>query len=251
MLHNYPKSSCSCFDCDKKKFKVPTGLPTNMSVPGCNFSNYYECHSKRPFKIHEEPKNKRVIGNYILNPDVYAKNKFDQTMKPINSDECPGSACPGTTYISGDPRLFDAPRSMLLQLDNPPLNSTPKLNTLYDNKKLDCYGQGYKSYSDVTAGQILYYVPHNLEDAFFEPLFSKKAYTVGTMYKDPMGSLKPQYDRVQFDNKDPLQNTCNIKNEYCLSWMDDSQAHREDILSKQMQKINQERYAPRWTNIKE
>ena len=77
-----------------------------------------------------------------------------------------------------------------------------------------------------------------------------------------MGAMKPQYDRIQQNkcnissehltettNSTNSISTCNKGEEYCLSWMKDSQNHREDLLARQMRKRNEQRYAPRWTNI--
>jgi hypothetical protein len=216
-----------------------------MSVPGCQFSPAYDCNPKRIFKVQQEPQIK--CGEELINPQVLDKHFFKY--RPVAS-KCvdPSSGCNNITYINSDARLVNSAGPSRLQLDKPPLDSTTKLSTLTHDKSLDCYGQNYKSYADVNAGQISYYISKEREDAFYEPLFSKNATSVGTMYKDPMGSMKPQYDRYPNEEYDPIRNTCDVKGEYCLSWLKDSQYHREDILSKQMRKINQQRYLPRWTN---
>lgn len=220
VIHNYPKSSCT-------------------------FSKYYDCYNKRPFKVQTEPT--RKSGKILLNPGVVSDNKFDNTFNTINEKDCPGSACIGTTYLNSDPRLYSQGGTWL-QLDKPPLNSSTKLSTLTTDKSLDCYGQGYTSYADVNAGQCLYYISKDREDAFYEPIFSKKAHSVGTMYKDPMGSMKPQYDRIPYN---PILDTksCDDTDEYCSSFIKDTMFHREDLIALQMRRHNQERFAPRWTNV--
>ena len=248
VIHNYPKSSCACYKCEQDKFLKPTGPPTNMSVRGCNFSEYYDCDPTRPFKVQQEPTNKS--GIILLNPSAVSYDKFDQTFRAINEKDCPQSSCVGTTYLNSDPRLYNAAAATWLQLHSPPLNSTPKLNTLTTDKSLNCYGQGYTSYADVNAGQCVYYINREQEDAFFGPNFSKKATTVGTMYKDPMGALKPQYDRIPNEKFDPiLGDPCDVADEYCLSFMKDTQFHRDDLISRQMRKRNEQRYAHSWTNV--
>ena len=249
VIYNYPKSSCACWECDQDKFPKPSGPPTNMSVRGCNFSELYNCNPRRQFKVQQEPNNR--TGNTLLNQSVVAPDKHDQTFHAINVKDCPQSSCSGTTFLNSDPRLYNAAAATWMQLDRPPLNSTPKLNTLNANKSLNCYGQGYKSYADVNAGQYLYYIGNDREDAFYEPLFSKRATAVGTMYQDPMGAMKPQYDRIPHEQQDHgiLTDPCNVAGDYCLSFMKDTQAHREDLLARQMRKHNEQRYAPRWTNI--
>lgn len=247
VIYNYPKSSCTCYECDKDKFFKPSGVPTNMSVRDCKFSEYYDCYPHRIFKVQTEPQSKNGIK--ILNPSVVATEKFDSNFRQINVSSCPASSCKGTTYLNSDPRLFNAAGGTWMQLDRPPLVSTPKLNTLTTDKELNCYGQGYKTYADVNAGQIMYYINKSQEDAFFEPVFSKKATMVGDIYQDPMGNIKPQYNRVPVGKYNPiLGDPCDIAGEFCLSSMKDSQYFREDIMALQQRKHNEQRYAPRWTN---
>ena len=62
---------------------------------------------------------------------------------------------------------------------------------------------------------------------------------VGTLYQDPMGAIKPQWNRYP----QSTENSC----DWGTSFMKDSQFHREDILSLQMRKMNEQRYAPRWS----
>ena len=63
-----------------------------------------------------------------------------------------------------------------------------------------------------------------------------------------MGALKPQYPRSPLVRTNPVGPT---RDNYqgCLSWMQDSLEHREDLIGLQMRKINQQRYAPRWYGL--
>lgn len=249
VLYDYPKSSCSCLNCDKDDFIIPTGQPTNMSIRSCISSEYYDCNPRSLFKVHQEPAHN--TGTILLNPSVIAPEKHNQTFRLIDQKKCPRSACSGKTFLNSDPRLYNAAAETWLQLDSPPLTSTQSLNTLSTDKTLDCYGQNYQSYADVNAGQYLYYIGRDREDAFYEPLFSKTSTVVGTLYKDPMGAMKPQYDRIPVERLNPIlgQESDDVTGDFCLSDMKDSQFHREDLLARQMSRRNQQRYAPRWTNI--
>lgn len=241
VIHNYPKSSCACWECGSNKYPTPLGPPTNMSTRGCNFSEYYDCNPKHVFKMKKIPS--KQTGRTVLNPGVVSDNKFDPTFRAINT-----KGCPGTTYLNSDPRLYNQGGTWL-QLDRPPITSYTKLSTLTTDKSLDRYGQGFTSYADVNAGQYMYYISKNREDAFYEPIFNSKATSVGTMYKDPMGGMKPQYDRIPDNQLNPiLSNDERDDNEDCLTFVRDTQSHREDIMSLQMRKRNEQRYAPRWTN---
>jgi hypothetical protein len=210
---------------------------TNMSVKRCEFPEY---HSGQPFKIQTEPTKK--YGYTLINKDVYSLDKFDKSFVKIVPKNNNGN-CADTSYFSRDPRLYHAASATWIQLDRPPTVSTLKLNTLHNNPTLDGYGKYYKSYSDINAGQISYYVDKQREDAFYEPLFFTPQTSVSTVYQDPMGSLKPQYNRIR-------PNKCDSDNvdDGTLSWIKDSQYHREDLLALKMRKHNQERYVPRWTN---
>jgi len=56
-IHSYPQSSCNCYNCAKTKYTFSNeGVPTNMSVRDCNFSEYYDCNPTRLFKKQIEPK---------------------------------------------------------------------------------------------------------------------------------------------------------------------------------------------------
>lgn len=250
-LHSYPKSSCDCYQCNDDEYTFSQdGVPTNMSVRNCNFSDYYDCQPKRLFKLSVEPK-KEVQKITTLNPNIFLDKFNNPGFVTINPGECPNSLCSTEGFTSSDPRLLNAAGPSQLILDRPPMNSTMKLNTIAHNTNLDNYGQNYKSYHDVNAGQIIYYIDHSREDAFYGPNFTIPAKTAGIMYKDPMGNMLPQYERLV----EPCDNTnnpitkegCGYDN--CLSWMEDSGFHREDLLARQMRKHNQQRYEPRWTNI--
>jgi hypothetical protein len=242
VVYNYPKSSCSCYNCTETSYPCSTtGLPSNMSVRNCQTPAMFECYDRKPFRFDIEPRNEQGYKN--LNP-VVMKGKFSDDFQRI---ECPGiRGCPKIQYASTDPRLVSAAHSgQVLTLDRPPMNSTPDLTQISTDKNLDGYGQGYRTYSDIDGGQIMYYIDKSTQDPFYSPNFSTSARALGTLYRDPMGAMKPQYDREPLKCNDPLNTT---KDHYDggLSWIQDSQEHRQDLLSLQMRKRNQERFEPRW-----
>ena len=109
------------------------------------------------------------------------------------------------------------------------------------------YGKNYRTYTDIKSGQIVYYVDKEIQDAFFNPLFENNSTAVGTVYVDPMGSIKPQYDRIPIYNNNVLDTDNNTHYKGGLSWIQDSCESREDLIALQMRKHNQSRYEPRWT----
>lgn len=243
IVYDYPQSSCQCYNCSKKNYHFPTsGVPTNLSVRNCNISSYYDCFDRRPFKQAIEPHLKE--GFNIYNPEVALQSYAPEFQKIAckNDKDC------STVYISTDPRLIDVPRSQLLPLDRPPYDDTVKLENVYTDKTLRRYGKDYRTYSDINAGQITYYTDKSIEDAFFQPNFSTSATMVGTMYKDPMGAMKPQYDRYPLKCDNHL-NTDKDSYDGGLSWISDSMEFRQDLMAKQMRKSNQTRWSPRWTGL--
>jgi hypothetical protein len=246
IVYNYPKSSCDCYKCTHNKYNVPnTGTPTNMSVRNCNFPTYFECYDNELFRRDVEPLLQK--GQIILNPQVLTQNYA----KDFQEIECPNqNGCPKKQYASMDPRLISSLHSGQVQtLNLPPTTSNIKLETLLHDTSLDKYGQGYKDYTDVNAGQIMYYVSKDQEGPYFPPNFVTSATTTGVLYKDPMGAMKPRYNRKPLTDDNPIGPKRN-NYEGGLSWIHDSLSHRQDLLSLQMRKINQERYEPRWFGAK-
>jgi hypothetical protein len=169
--------------------------------------------------------------NIVLNPRSTSGNKVDSTFSEINNSE---NNCSGKIYKSSDPRLYNQAGTWL-HLDKPPLNSSIKLDTLTTDKSLNRYGQGYNSYDDINAGQCSYYINDNTKDVFHKPILSTMFNSVNTLYQDPMGTVKPHYDRV-------IDKSYNY--DYCLSFIKDTQYQREDIMSLQMRRRNQEVFGP-------
>ena len=238
VIYNYPKSFCNCYKCTEKDYKIDTEteIPTNMSVSNCQKPKLFECYDSVPFRFDIEPQYKNGIE--VLNPQV-AESKYPPDFEKIKCNN--QQVCNQTQYASHDPRLFYAPYAQILTLDRPPLDSTSDLS----DKSLYKYGQNYNGYKDIDAGQIVYYINKEKQEPFFSPLFTTPAYTYGNLYQDPMGSMKPEYKRVPLKYNNPLD-THKKTYEGGLSWIQDSTSHREDILSKQMSRNNQQRYESRW-----
>jgi hypothetical protein len=216
-------------------------VPGNLSIRDCDIPGYYECYDRVQFKSGIEPSTKS--GYTYMNPQV-AENSFANEFQKF---KCTDSPC-GTVYSSTDPRLIDVPRAQVIPLDRPPYDDTVRLDEVYTKPGLTTYGKGYKTYSDINAGQISYYTDKSQEDAFFEPNFTTSARMVGTLYKDPMGAMKPQYDRFPLKCTDYM-NTKKDNYDGCLSWIQDTQFHRQDMLALQMRKRNEQRWQPRWTGL--
>ena len=242
-IQNYPLSSCNCYECDTNKYNFSSGVPTNMSVRNCDVSNpYYNCYNNRVFDQNIEP---RLQPNEYTNLNPKAiDNLYDTSFKKIECDINEG--CGKTVYISTDPRLISTSHSgQVLALDVPPLNGKVKLSEVYTDPRLQNYGRRYTSYEDVNAGQIEYYIDKHFDDAFYTPVYENPSFATSSILIDPMGSIKPQYNRVPVKNNN-VMDTKRDNFDHKLSSLQDSNEHREDLMARQQRKNNQQNYQLRW-----
>lgn len=243
-ISDYPKSSCICYNCENNKLNAlpEVGVPTNMSVRDCKSPNYFNCYDKQLFATQVLPQ--PSSGYTILNPQSRLES-YDKTFQKINCNS-KGNGGSNTLFTSTDPRLISPIRGgQVMTFDRPPINYDISLDTINTDKTLSNYGRNYRSYADVNAGQIMYYIDKSREYPFYEPLFSKEATMKATLYQDPMGGVRPQYDRISSKKFCPLETT-NQKYHCGSSFMEDTQEFREDIMARQMRKQNEQRYEPRW-----
>ena len=232
---DYPKSSCSCYRRQPSIYTQPEGNPSNMSVVNCIDPDI----SSFTLNSSIQPNNQK--GYELLNPEVLE----EQYSKNFQKIQCNlGSNCQ-TAYMDSDPRLLSAIRAEYLPLNAPPLQSSIDYRTVDSDNKLNNYGKHYKDYSDINAGQLVYYINNELAEPFYRPNFVTSANTISKVEKDPMGKLYPSYTREPLKDPDHL-NTTKKYYDGCLSWIQDSTSHREDLMSKQMEKFNRHRWEPRW-----
>lgn len=268
ILYTYPQSNCNCYQCDKEVYPDNQGSTTNFSVRGCRVPKGFECYDREVFKQNIQPQmkdgngqsNKYLGGNKCgevksqADKDVHGEYTF---LNKISLDlsggfysvDCPtDSSCPGTTYVSHDPRLLDPVRNSLLQLDRPPMTGDLALKNVYSDN-LKNHGKGYHTYSDINAGQIQYYIDHSIKDALYEPVYDIPAEVTSLVYQDPMSNMKPQYLRKPGNTgKDTGVSRVPTRDDTygCLSFIDDTSNHREDVISRQQLKNNQQKWSARW-----
>jgi len=212
--------------------------PSSISVSCNKFREYDGCNNTHVYKISDGPENKHGIT--YINPGLIATNQA----RGYNQVECSGEFgnCK-TSYATTDPRLIHAFTGQMITLDRPPLgyNLTPE--EIYSDSRLKEYGKRYDSYDDIKAGQIVYYKDKELDEPFFSPLFANKSRNVSMVYRDPMGAYKPHFERYQ------LGSTCNTSQEpgrSGLTFVTDTNNHRESIMAGAMAKFNQEKWTTRW-----
>lgn len=155
---------------------------------------------------------------------------------------CSDQSCNNVVYASNDPKLCSAGHSgQRIVLDKPPTSGD--LFTVDGlNPSIECSNSsstGYKdnSYINLKDGSIQYYYDVDMAIPFTHYLFDSKHRIIKETYTDPMGVCKPHYFFV------PTQKTDTSASCFgCPVWLRDSQFHREDILSKQLAKTNQNNY---------
>ena len=141
-------------------------------------------------------------------------------------------SCVPEVWVSPDPRLISPIRGgQRLALNAPPINGKVKPADIYNKRPGYTLPPSYPSFQCITNGQIRYYINKNLAKPFISTLFTTPAKAIKYNYVDPMGSCKPHHIRCPTDNP----NTC-------LSWINDSQMHREDLMSRQLWRRNQSNY---------
>lgn len=135
-----------------------------------------------------------------------------------------------------DDRLYDTSRNYNMTLDIPPIQVYYDLkhDNMDGSKKLRNYGRRYVDYASVNAGQIQYYIDKDISQPFFSPVYGMPSKTTGYMWRDPMGTLKPQFEK-DFDNT-------RLQHVNMLSSIEDTTKHRDDIIARQQRTHNERRY---------
>jgi len=244
--YNYPKSFCNCVD--KCEININNGIPSNLSLVNCCSKSNFNNQDYIKFK----PDTIQPIRNSGY--EYYNTLTYSNDFEKIGPEQ----------YFSPDPRLYDSNRNIRTILNIPPIDGSVKLSQVYNINPN--YGNGYNTYTDVNAGQISYYNDKSIENPYFSPNFVDKALVESILYKDPMGAIRPQYNRYQIENtcgckdkcrkdkchKNKCKNKCR-KDKCCkdinLSFINDTQSYREDLMSLQMRKINEQKWSSRWSNL--
>jgi len=144
---------------------------------------------------------------------------------------CDPRICNSAVFISGDPRLLHMARNDgPLALDNLPRNGKVQIGDA-DNLNRNQGVTIHDSYATIKNGDVIYYYSKDLSIPFISQLFSKPELVFREQYVDPMGTLKPHFSRMPMSRPKSL------------SWIQDSQFHREDLMSKQIWNRNQSDYA--------
>lgn len=162
----------------------------------------------------------------ILNPQAY---KHALGFIPSSS------TCSKNTLTTYDARLFDNRRAMQMCLDTEPYDGSVWMDDVYKESKVPrSYNQNYGSYSDITPGQIQYYIDKDVAPAFRKQIYNLPGNTVIDQFVTPMGKVEPMFYLK------PYQKTFN--NISKDSFARDQLLFRNDLTALQQRVHNKNRY---------
>lgn len=187
--------------------------------------------------------------SYPLNK-LGLKNVCDYTFAP-------GASC----AQSLNPKGFDSPRALPFSQDKPSQTAGINETNVYNEPNLTQYhagapygshrcthadfahwatfpapnrGRTLNSIYAVNNGQIQYYIDPSIKAPYYSPAFDMPSRSELVDYVDPMGSWKPHYT---YDAIYPARYSC-------LSFINDTSFHREDLMARQQAVYNQTRSDP-------
>lgn len=171
--------------------------------------------------IHTDPIPVGMDSTHYLNGDAGMQRAADfQKFKGV--------------YVSPDPRTIDVLRNMRIPFDDPPYQTPNTQPQEHIYSSLGSHTGFYPDYSDIYAGQIRYYTDIQNADPYGTPPYVIPSTVIPTILQDPMGGLRPYYEKI------PLFQNNNFLSEYTFD--QDQMQFREDIMSKQQQKINSQKW---------
>ena len=227
---------------DSISFETVQNHPTNLSRNLGEFQDDFQEYNSRPFHYTKSQELKK--GYKILNSKS-VQNKYDtedfDKIKFLDRDAYiankPDGSVKSNTH-DGQYTIVDVPyRDSGVDLN--------QLDKIYGDD-FNGYKTSYVNYDQIEGGDITYYVNKENAVPFISPIFSSDFNATSVLYKDPMGGVYPVY--IRQPNKPTNKLTGRNTFEYGLSWVEDTNEHREDILARNIQKINKNRWDARWGN---
>jgi hypothetical protein len=218
---------------------IMSKVRTNLSIDDCDYNNDQYC-ARKPFLCSGVPCCDGG-GVDVLNPELYVENAANDFVRVDKS------ACGRKGWTSEDARLKN-PRTgnIPLVLDKRPLDMSVGEHDVYTQKCED-FKTGFTPYKDIKKGQITYYVDRDIAPPFTSPNFENCASVTGYNWVTPMNGIWPRYERKPLKCRNYLEtDTCRCDYLGGLSWIEDSNEQRENIMASQMDKINRMKWESRW-----
>ena len=236
---DYPKTSCECVECEPKiplwpARKARERDTNNLGLESkSQLKDISECESTSYVTSMRQPSPWLKKDKYeLLNPN-FGLTEYPGFFHDASASKCDCNGCENTV-TAFDPRLINSMRGgAAQQLDRPPLSGEVLLKDIYEDS-LTNYGKHYKNYSDIHAGQIMYYLDKDIDPTYSLPVYTVRSDVNSDVYKTPMGGLWPRYPKC------PL-----TKDSQYLSpqqFTRDTVTHREDLMALQTARFNREKY---------
>lgn len=134
------------------------------------------------------------------------------------------------TFIGANPILRDVFRPEPIPLDRPPLMTQMTFEDIYKSRP----NTNYNRYSDISYGNITYWLPQNAGEIYNPTLFTTPSKITHKIRVDPMGVVNPEY--VRYTTKPYTWNLSSSKD--CNSSTHDTLEFRQSIMESQMRKRN-------------
>lgn len=255
----YPNSYCPTSRCPtevlKNKYFIQEDEPmaSSLAITSCQTPKLFDCSSRQIYNQNIQPDGPGAgykSNNYIgtrqdqiinLNPlgvKLQTNAPYFNYVPIKYTDPNKNKSCP-FGWEGSNPLLVDAPRAQRLILDRPNYTgSLPVGDVEHDQiytKELQNYGKGYTSVMDINAGNIQYYVDTSISSPYFEPLYTTPSEVTFVNVQDPMGVVKPEYNRNSFARYG--WDSCN--QDACDSFTHDTLEFRQELSEKQSRKRNQ------------
>ncbi len=193
-------------------------------------------------------------------PRIGTQSTPPQQLYPLNTMGIrrDGTAVPVTTnmpgcangWVSPNPITYDVQRAIQTVFDAPVYTGQVNVgNTCQDEiytPQYRMYGKGYRNYMDINSGDVQYYLDNSRVEPYTTPDFITPATVTNQLYVDPMGQVKPEYNRVPLT--DYSWNRAPQTGQYsaCDSYTHDTLEFRQDLMARQMRRMNQQNWAYRF-----
>lgn len=197
----------------------------------------------------------RNLHTQTVQPNIFSRHQiiepinsnlgisFNSQFQPIDTEVGPANSN-HYTYTRIDPQLVRDPSDLSPNraMENPQRNrwtsehsawkaepGSVRIEDIYD-PRLTGYGTGYRSYTDINAGQVRYY--YSDIDAYRRPNFISRSNVDHMDFQNPMGAILPEYHRkIISENGREL-----VEDQY----LRDTIHHRESMMESLMRKRNSE-----------
>ena len=193
-----------------------------------------------------QPRTPSIHVQYLntIGPRLQNHSPFD-LYTPVENMKCANESavatfktCKNISFQGTNPKLYDSVRAQSMVIDRPPLSSQVYSDAEIYSPHIRKYGKLYTSYNDIVGGNILYYIPDSSRDAYRHPVFTTPASVFRRDVQDPMGVVRPEFDRITQSRYG--WDKCNP--DACDSYTHDTLEYRQELMEKQMRARNAQEY---------